>query len=255
VDTSTPLAARDHARAQAGARAETMRVVPVSEAVDLPQGVVSDDLFWDERLGPGGYATHVIARGSRLRLVDLAGDTCASVLLYAAAQPVERYNAADTVKVQWNAYLGAGRLLLSDMGRTLASVVVDEGGHHDLLCGASPAARARLVLGLAKHGLGRGDLMPSLNLFTAVRVDVEGALEAIVPSSRPGAVVELRADMDVLVVVAVGRHVLDDRPEAPAGHVRLLATRGAPATDDDPIRNGSPENLRAFQNVDDHLLR
>jgi uncharacterized protein YcgI (DUF1989 family) len=177
------------------------------------------------------------------------------VLLYAAAQPVERYNAADTVKVQWNAYLGAGRLLLSDMGRTLASVVVDDGARHDLLCGAAPAVRARLLLGLAKHGLGRSDLMPSLNLFTAVKVDDDGTLEAVVPSSRPGAFVELRADMEVLVVVAVGRHVLDDRPDEPAGPVRLLATRGTPATDDDPIRNGSPENLRAFQNVDDHLLR
>jgi hypothetical protein len=232
-----------------------MRVVPVSEAADLPTGIDRVGLVWDETIGSGGYATHVLARGSRLRMIDLTGDTCAALLLYSSDQPAERYNAADTVKVQWNAYLGGGSVLLSDMGRTLASVLADEGARHDLLCGVGPAVRGRLLLGLAKHGLGRVDLMPSVNLFAGVRVDPRGGLTMDAPSSRAGAYVELRADMDLLVVVAVGPHVLDDRSDDHAGLVRLLAVRGEPATEDDAVRIGSPEKLRAFQNVDDHLLR
>ena len=44
---------------------------------------------------------------------------------------------ADTVKIQWNAYLDKGKLLLSDMGRVLMSFVEDTCGQHDTFCGAS----------------------------------------------------------------------------------------------------------------------
>ena len=104
-----------------------MRTIPASDATDLPGGVAAGDVLWDETLGSGGYASRSLPRGARLRVTDLDGDTCVSLLLYNADNPVERFNAADTVKVQWNAYLGEGRLLLSDMGRTLASVVADVG--------------------------------------------------------------------------------------------------------------------------------
>ena len=57
----------------------------------------------------GNYTHRVLARGTELRLTDLRGDACAHLLLYVADRPWERLNAADTVKVQWNAYLGAGR--------------------------------------------------------------------------------------------------------------------------------------------------
>ena len=41
---------------------------------------------------------------------------------------------------------------------------------------ASPNGRDLLCLGLAKHGLGRRDLPPNVNLFTGVRVADDGAL-------------------------------------------------------------------------------
>jgi uncharacterized protein YcgI (DUF1989 family) len=222
--------------------------------VDLPDGIAAEQVVWDETLGSAGYASKVLPRGARLRLEDVDGDTCMSVLLYNADEPVERYNAADTVKVQWNAYLGAGRLLLSDMGRTLASVMADQGARHDLLCGASPALRPRLALALAKHGLRRADYMAGLNLFKEVHVEPDGALAFDAESSVAGAFVELRIDMDVLVVVGVGAHVLDPRPGDP-GLVRVLASRGDVAKADDPIRTSSPEATRAFENVEDYFLR
>jgi hypothetical protein len=88
----------------------------------------------------GGYATRRLARGTRLRLIDLRGDACASLMVFNAEMPTERLNVADTVKVQWNAYLGAGKLLLSDMGRVLMSIVEDDAGTHDAFCGTSNAA-------------------------------------------------------------------------------------------------------------------
>lgn len=146
---ANPLAARDHARAMGGTVVESMPVLP-PVATDLPEGVAPEDLVWEETIAAGGYATRVLARGTRLRLIDVKGDACAGLQVFNAAMPTERLNVADTVKVQWNAYLGAGKLLLSDMGRVLMSLVEDGAATHDCFAGTSNAAT-----NLAKYGEGR----------------------------------------------------------------------------------------------------
>ncbi len=122
--TASPYAAQAHARAQAGTWVEAMPTVP-AVADDFPEG--AGPAVWEETVAPGGYASRRIARGTRLRLVDVAGDACASLLLFNADadNACERLNVADTLKVQWNGYLGAGKLLLSDMGRVMASILED----------------------------------------------------------------------------------------------------------------------------------
>lgn len=274
--TETVLGARDHARAQAGSAGAqavtTQPTIPATGATDLPAGVDAADVVWDETLGLGGYASRVLRRGTHLRLTDLTGDTNANLVLHHAARPAERLNVADTVKLQWNAYLGGGALLLSDMGRVLATMLPGPAttADLDLLCGAStrasiaarhgdsgnhsptPAGRDRLLLGLAKHGLGRRDLPPSANLFAKVRVSPDGDL-VLAPPGDPSHMT-LRAELDVLVTVAVTPHPLDDRPTYTGGPVRLTAWSGAPAASDDPARAASPEARRAFENTDDVLL-
>jgi urea carboxylase-associated protein 2 len=281
VSTATVLGARDHARAQAGSEAAgavtTQPTVPATAAVDLPAGVRSDAVVWDETVGLGGYATRIIRRGVHLRITDLTGDTNANLVLHHAARPLERLNVADTVKLQWNAYPGAGSLLLSDMGRVLATVLdsdsdsVGTTGAIDLFCGAShaagvaarhgasgnhsptPAGRDRLLVGLAKHGLGRRDLPPAANLFTTVRVSPDdGTLAWSAPSGIPSEVV-LRAELDLVVTLAVTPHPLDDRPAYTGGPVRLTAWVGSPGGPDDPARMATPESQRAFENTDDVL--
>jgi hypothetical protein len=253
--THTVLGARDHARAQAASAAAaavtTQPTIPATAATDLPDGVVATDVVWDETLPPGGYAGRVLRRGARLRISAPVGGSNVSLVLHHAASPRERLNVADTVKLQWNAYLGAGALLLSDMGRVLATVLPDSTGDIDLLCGASlPAGRERLLLALAKRGLTRRDLPPAANLFSRVRVDADGGL-----SLSPGAPahVTLRAELDVLVTVAVTPHPLDDSPGG-GGPIRCTAWSGAPAGPDDPARSAGPEAARAFENTDDLLL-
>jgi hypothetical protein len=254
ADTSTPRAAQAHARAQAaGGHAVTSQTVPASSATDLPPGVASAEVVWDETLADGGYAARRLRRGWRLRIEDRDATACVGLLLYNADNPVERLNVADVIKVQWNTYLGPGRLLLSDMGRTLASVLADGAAGHDVLCGTSARGRERLLLGLARYGLGAPDLAPNVNLFREVSVDADGTLVWTGARAAPGSAVELRCDMDVLVVLVNTPHVLDPTPEAGCGIVRLLATVGAPATVDDDVRNATPEGRRAFENTEDHI--
>jgi urea carboxylase-associated protein 2 len=271
--TADPAGARAHARAMAGTRVEAMPTIPASTAQDRPAGVAAEAMLWAETLAAGGYGAKRLNRGARLRLVDLHGDACLSMLVFNAERPVERLNVADTQKVQWNAYLGQGSLLLSDMGKVLMSLVEDTAHAHDAFCGASnaaanarkygegdnwgphPNARDRFLLATAKFGLGRKDIHPCINWFKGVRIAQDGATRFNVGPYAAGRQVTLRAEMDVIVVLANCPHVLDPRAEYVVTPARVLAWRGEPTGEADPIRTATPEGLRAFQNVEEDLRR
>lgn len=254
ASTDTTWAARDHARAQEAAAADavaTRPTVPASSWPDPPAGVEPGALTWAEVIAPGGGAGKVLARGTHLRLRDLEGTACAHLLLYNADQPWERLNVADTVKIPWQAYLGTGHPLLSDQGRVLATIVADDSGRHDALCGGGQTARARFIPLAAKHGLAPRDLPPSVSLFEGVRVQSDGSL-AFLGSAGPGATVTLRCELPVIVLIADVPHPVDPDPEATVGPLEILAWRGAPTAPDDPLWDASPELRRALENSADY---
>ena len=273
MSLSTPYAARDHARAKHGTVIEAMPTLPIDRAKDVPADIAPEALIWDETLAAGDYASRVLRPGTRLRLINTQGDACGQFLVFNAEHPIERLNMADTVKVQWNAYLGEGKLLLSDMGRVLMSLTRDTSGRHDTFCGASsawsnakkygtgenysahPSARDRFLLALLKHGLGKKDIPASVNFFKHVKVAENGAMTFQHSAPAAGEFVELRAEMPSLVVIANCPHVLDPRPAYTATPLRVIAYRGDVTPKDDPIRNAAPENQRAFENVDDYFNR
>jgi uncharacterized protein len=269
MNTADPKGARDHARSMAGTRVEAMPVLP-PVAKDVPSGA---RLVWEETLASGGYSAKRLARGTRLRLIDMHGDGHLSMLVFNAEMPTERLNIADTLKVQWNGYLTAGRLLLSDMGRVMMSVTSDTAGTHDAFCGASnqtsnarkygdgfnhgqhPSARDRFVLGAAKFGLSRKDIHPCLNWFKGARVAPDGAMTPDIGPFAAGREVTLRAEMDVIVVFANTPHVLDPRPGYTVTPVRLTAWQGEVTAEQDALRSATPEGLRAFLNTEDYYAR
>ena len=142
----------------------------------------------------------MLGRGTRLRLADPDGGACAHLLLFRADASWERLNVADTMKVPWQAYLGAGHPLLSDQGRVLATVVADTSGHHDALCGMTDAARAQMLLGVHKHGMDIRDVAPSVSLFKGVRVGDDGGL-TFTGRAGAGATVDLLLHLPLVVVV------------------------------------------------------
>lgn len=236
--TDSTGAARSHARAQAKQAAMRVPVVPA----DIERSRV----VWAESIPPNGYATKVLARGTRLRLVDPYGGACAHLLLYRADAPWERLNVADTMKVPWQAYLHVGHPLLSDQGRLLATMVADSSGRHDTLCGPTATGRNLLLLGALKHGLGVRDVAPSVSLFRGVRVDATSGALDFTGASGSGAAVELLIHLPVVLVLVNAAHPLD--PDPVLADLDVLAWK---AGDELAVPvNHDPEYLRALFNTE-----
>ncbi|WP_369370047.1 urea amidolyase associated protein UAAP1 [Promicromonospora sp. Populi] len=277
MTTATTTGAKAHAREQEGAAAPGLpRVLHPASAYpgDLPQGVTADDLVWAETVPPGGYTSLVVAAGTRVRVRDTTGDACAHLLAFHADQPTERLNVADTVKVQWQAFLTTGHLLLSDQGRALATIVEDTAGNradaprHDALFGTStlarnterygsgdafgpsPAGRELFALAAAKHGLARRDIPPSVTFFEGVSVSDAGRA-AFVGSPGPASLT-LVAELPLIVLLASTAHPLDSRREFVAGPLDVVAWPGAPTQPGDPRWAATPEGRRAYENSTAH---
>lgn len=228
--------------------------------------------LWEEVLPGGAHWSAVIRRGVVLRLVAQEDGANVAALFYNREQPLERYNMADTLKAQHVAHLTTGCVCYSDMGRILCSIVADTCGWHDPLCGLTDArlieqrygattfqqqrnaryvsGREAMLVELGKHGLGERDLVANINFFSKVVVDDGGAMRLAAGHARAGQYVDLRFEMDSLVLLHAGPHPLAAGGKyAPAG-VLLQARRAAPAGPDDACRTRCPENARGFVNTE-----
>jgi len=229
---------------------------------------VTEQWLVDEPLRGGQMWSRVIKRGQVLRLTDVEGSGSVAALLFNADFLLERYNMPDTLKAQHIARITTGNVLYSDMGRVLCSVVADSCGWHDTLTGLEDAAaslkkygpgdyqtlrndwhrnsRDNLLVELAKYGLGKRDFGPNLNFFVKVAVDAEGKLGWIPDNSKPGAFIELRSEMNTLVLLSNTPHPLDPAPTYRAKPVQLGVRWAGPVAKDDSCRSSCPENERGF---------
>jgi urea carboxylase-associated protein 2 len=242
----------------------------------LPSGKLTgtfspESVCYREEIRGGMGWSMVVKRGFALRLTALADNANVALLAFNARQPLDRYNMPDTLKAQHTFLLTAGHILYSDMGHALLSIIHDDCGWHDTVCGVSTrdivqekygagsyqqlrndwhrSGRELLLVELGKHGLGRRDLVANVNLFSKVAVDSDGNLQFAANHSKGGNVVDLRADMDVLVVLATVQHVLDPSPDyAPVGVTAAIWQCGV-AGDDDICRKTRQENVRGLDNT------
>ena len=212
---------------------------------------------------PGGwYWSGRLARGQTLRIVNTSGTPGVSAFFWNADDPSERYNAGDTVKVQWNARLCAGRLLLSDMGRVLLTIAADTSGRHDTLLGGSTRAtaargdssphprntRENFLLAAAKHGLSKRDIGPCITFFADARTTDAGGFAWHDDPEPVDRHIDLRAEMNVLAILSNCPHPLAPAPRAP-GAVTASVLR-APATAAGLAdRYRTPEAARALENT------
>jgi urea carboxylase-associated protein 2 len=228
-------------------------------------------LIYSDVLPGGKHWSLTMRRHHRLRLVDVEGGANVGMLFYNPVNLLERYNAPDTLKCQHTFKLTEGHCLYSDMGRIFCSIVADTAGWHDTVCGASTKAmvaarwgaapyqthrndwrqngRDSFLVEAAKYGMGRRDLAANVNWFSKVATDESGRMTFDPGAAKAGAAVELRFEMDTLVLFHTCPHPLDPSPVYPRKPVRFEILDGAPAALDDACRLSAPENGRGFENT------
>lgn len=237
-------------------RYEALRSLASGRAAHPPQSevptIADADVRRRETVPGGWYWSAVVRRGQMLRVHSPAGGASVALALWNARDTSERLNAPDTMKLQWTVRVGAGQLLLSDMGRVLAAVTADSHGRHDLLLGGGTAdrpgrtTRDNLRLAAAKHGLDRRDIPPCLTLFADVRAGADGTF-AWHGTGLPGSAIDLRAEMDLLVALSNTPHPLG--PDTVPPPVDAVIWNAGAVSADDPCRSAGPEARRAYENT------
>jgi urea carboxylase-associated protein 1 len=187
----------------------------ITESPRQPAQACSDVI-----VGAGEPYIGRIAEGQYFRIVDLEGNQAVDTLFYSVDDLSDRYSAVDTIQQQRQLYLSTGSILYSNRKRPMLEIVADTCGRHDTLGGACAAESNTVRYGqhtrhmhscrdnflsaiaAAQLGLEKRDLTSNINFFMNVPVTPAGGLSFEDGISAGGKYVELRAQMDVLVLIS-----------------------------------------------------
>jgi len=231
---------------------------------------MNEAILYEDELNGGCHWSLRMKRGTVLKLIDVDGGANVGMLLYNPVNLLERYNAPDTLKCQHTFKLTKGNCLYSDMGRIFCSIVEDTVGWHETVCGNltnkmiekkwgiksyqdyrnewTLSGHNSFLVELAKYGMGIEDMAANLNLFSKVEVDDAGDINYVANNSQAGDAIELRFEMDTLVLLHTCPHPLSDATDYPRKPVRYQILKAKPVGDDDYCKNFRPENQRGFKN-------
>ncbi|MEM9386153.1 MAG: urea amidolyase associated protein UAAP2 [Pseudomonadota bacterium] len=161
-----------------------------------------------------------VRAGQICRIIDTLGNEAVDAFFFNADDPIERYSAVDTIRAQRNVYLTTGSTLLSTENRPMLTILADTVGRHDTLGGACASesntvryAHSKkfmhncrdsfLIAMLSDHDdLTKRDLTANVNFFMNVPITPQGGLTFEDGISGPGHYVEMRAQMNVLVLLS-----------------------------------------------------
>jgi urea carboxylase-associated protein 1 len=176
----------------------------------------SSNIIEDLIVPPGSPWGRKLTRRQRLRIIDLQGQQAVDFLCYDAADPNDRYNAANTMKLHSNIFLTKGSSLWSDRARKLMTIIEDTCGYHDTLGGCCSSemnflryanagarnCRDTFEEALKQFNLGRNDIVANVNWFMYVPVKHDGSMMIVEGPSKAGDFVDLVADRDVICIAS-----------------------------------------------------
>jgi urea carboxylase-associated protein 2 len=262
VETTIEINRRRYEALKAAGLGDAPRALPPPSPRPAPP-IAAADVLHREQVPGGWYWTTVLRRGEALRLELGKHPATIALIAWNRDDPSERINFPDTIKVQWTSALRKGRVIFSDMGRVMFSLIEDSSGYHDaLLGGSTPASneasygpghrntRDNFILAAMKLGLSRRDIPACISFFAPVRTDDAGHFVWLAGERRPGDFVDLRAEMDMNVIVSNCPHPLDPVAVYDPKPVDITRFRAAPPAADDLCRTASAEAKRGFENTD-----
>ncbi len=237
----------------------------------------SDKVILNEILPSSVKWSKIIQRGQTIQLKALDENASLSAMFYNASNVYERFNSADTVKIQWNAFLNKNKVLFSEMGRVLFAITQDStDGLFDTLGGISnpriikenfkenatyescrnayyKSDRENFLIELGKYGMGKKDMIPALNLFRKVDVKEGSKLELNPRCAKKDDVIELTAHMDVLLVLSNTPHAMDKSGVYNSSNIEISIFESVPFKDEDYVEF-SDEAKRGFQNTNRYFV-
>lgn len=223
-----------------------------------------------ETVPPGGAWSHVLKLGTALRLTALEDGANVSTLLFNQDLLPERLNLPDTLKSQERACVAPPMVLVGEMGHALGTVTGSSLDWHDALCGHSRdeqvrerwgessyaadrnqwrrSAREGLLREMAKRDLDRRNLHQCVNFFSRAQPlgDPRGRLAFVEDHAAAGDWVELRAEVNLLVVLSTAPHPLDRRPTWSPSGIEVEIRDVGVAGNDDPARSFRDQTARAL---------
>ena len=227
-------------------------------------------LLYQDRIEGGCHWSLTMRRGTTLRFTDLEGGANVGILFYNPSNYLERYNAPDTLKCQHTFKLTRGHCLYSDMGRIFCSIIDDTVGWHETVCGNLTdkmiqqrwgehnyqqfrndwyqSGYKSFLVELAKYGLSKRDLAANVNLFSKVTVNENGDMQLCENNSQAGDAIELRFEMDTLVLLHTCPHPLNQSESYPKKPIEYQIRQAPPVEEDDYCKLSRPENTRGFKN-------
>jgi urea carboxylase-associated protein 2 len=233
---------------------------------------MSENILYEDEIPGGAHWSMLMRKGTSLRLIDKLGGANCGMLFYNPSNYLERYNAPDTLKCQHTFKLTRGNCLYSDMGRIFCSIVEDSVGWHDTI-GANSTKQSvadkwgehsyqdyrndwtlngydSFLVELAKYGMNARDMAANLNLFSKIAIDDNGDMSFIPDNSKAGDYIELRFEMDTLVVFHTCPHPMNPAVEYPKRPLVYQIRKAAAVSDDDLCMNSREENQRGFKNTE-----
>jgi uncharacterized protein len=193
-----------------------------AELVTSPR--VPENAIFTRDVLAGDSFVYEIKCGQFVRIVDLEGNQAVDTLFYNAEDYSDRYSAQDTIRGQQNIYLTTGTKLISSARNVLMTIVADTCGRHDTLGGACASESNMVRYAIEKRFMhacrqsflkgaiewsnktgrefGKKDLTANINFFMNVPVTPAGKLTFEDGVSDAGKYVELRAEMNTLIVIS-----------------------------------------------------
>lgn len=179
------------------------------------------DAVFDFEHSAGTPWMHEVKKGQIFRIVDLEGNQAVDTLFYNAHDTEERYSLIHTMLAQGNIYIGVGTQIMSSENRPMLTVTADTCGRHDTVGGGACSCESNTVryaleksfmhscrnsfmLGIADHPakLQKRDVVSNINFFMNVPMTPAGRLTFEDGISGPGKYIEMRAEMDVIVLIS-----------------------------------------------------
>jgi len=163
----------------------------------------------------GGGAGLRLARGERLRIIDIEGGQTGDLMAF-SQDGRERLSNGRSFDYGGKIYLSTGDVLWSDRSNPMLTIVEDDVGRHDFLYAPCSLEMYRMQYSVTGYhanchdnlrsalralGIEPDSLPNAFNFFMNVEVLADGRLRIVEPRGRAGDSMVLRAEMDLAVAL------------------------------------------------------